>query len=130
MPKVSGKLENLTVNEGQEAKFVVKFTGKPKPTVKWFKEEEEVVETTEETFEFIESEDSVQFVIKSVKPGNSGSYYAKLINEAGQINSNKAQLVVNSEWIIKDLNFKNKTILLNFRSPCIHKTTRTNRTIE
>ncbi len=103
MPKVSGKLDNVTVNAGQEAKFVVKFTGKPKPTVKWFKEEEEVVETTEETYEFIESEDSVQFVIKSVKPENSGSFYAKLINEAGQISSNKAQLIVNSEWII---NFK------------------------
>ena len=85
------------MNEGQEAKFLVKFSGKPKPTVKWFKEEEEIVTTVEETYEVIEAEDSVQFIIKSVKPENSGNYYAQLINEAGTINSNKAQLLVNSK---------------------------------
>ena len=100
LPKVNGKLENVTVNEGQEAKFLVKFSGKPKPTVKWFKEEEEIVTTVEETYEVIEAEDSVQFIIKSVKPENSGNYYAQLINEAGTINSNKAQLLVNSKWFL------------------------------
>ena len=85
------------MNEGQEAKFLVKFSGKPKPTVKWFKEEEEIVTTVEETYEVIEAEDSVQFIIKSVIPENSGNYYAQLINEAGTINSNKAQLLVNSK---------------------------------
>ena len=98
LPKVSGKLENVTVNEGQEAKFLVKFTGgKPKPTFKWFKDEEEIIVTTEEIYEFIETQDSIQFIIKSAKPENSGSYYAQIANEAGQTNTNKAQLVVNSE---------------------------------
>jgi hypothetical protein len=96
LPKILGKLENITVNEGQEAKFVVKFSGKPKPSVKWFKEEEEIITTVEEIYEVIETEDTVQFIIKSVKPENSGNYFAKLINEAGSANSNKAQLLVNS----------------------------------
>ena len=91
-------MENVTVNEGQEAKFVVKFSGKPKPTVKWFREEEEIIVTTEEIYEFIETEDTVQFIIKSVKPENSGSYYAQLANAAGHINTNKAQLTVNSKF--------------------------------
>jgi nitrogen regulatory protein PII-like uncharacterized protein len=96
LPKIIGKLENITVNEGQEAKFIVKFSGKPKPSVKWFKEEEEIITTVEEIYEVIETEDTVQFIIKSVKPENSGNYFAKLINEAGSTNSNKAQLLVNS----------------------------------
>jgi hypothetical protein len=96
IPKISGKLENVTVNEGQEAKFVIKITGgKPKPTVKWFKEEEEIIVETVELYEVIESEDTITLIVKSVKPENAGNYYAQISNEAGQINTNKAQLIVN-----------------------------------
>jgi len=98
-PKISGKLENVTVSEGQEAKFVIKIAGgKPKPAVKWFKEEEEIVIT--EIYEIVEIEDTVTLVIKSAKPEHSGNYFAQLINEAGQINSNKASLTVNSMQFI------------------------------
>lgn len=69
--------------------------GKPKPTIKWFKEEEEII-TTVETYEVVEIEDTVTLIIKSAKPENAGNYFAQLINEAGTINTNKAQLIVNS----------------------------------
>lgn len=99
-PKISGKLENVTVNEGQEAKFVVKIAGgKPKPKVKWFKEEEEII-TTIETYEVVESEDTVTLIIKSTKPDHSGNYFAQLLNEAGTISTNKAQLIVNSKHLL------------------------------
>jgi hypothetical protein len=94
IPKVIGKLENTTVNEGQEAKFTVKFSGKPRPTVKWFKEEEEIVITVE-TYEIVETEDSVTLIIKSAKPEHTGNYSAQLTNEAGQASTNKALLTVN-----------------------------------
>lgn len=101
IPKISGKLENVTVNEGQEAKFVVKIAGgKPKPSVKWFKEEEEII-TTVETYEVVEFEDTVTLIIKSAKPENSGNYYAQLVNEAGQATTNKDQLTVNSKRCFK-----------------------------
>jgi hypothetical protein len=104
-PKISGKLENVTVAEGQEAKFVVKIAGgKPKPTIKWFKEEEEII-TTVETYEVVEIEDTVTLIIKSAKPENAGNYFAQLINEAGTINTNKAQLIVNSACFFSVLFF-------------------------
>lgn len=97
---MSGKLENATVAEGQEAKFVVKISGgKPKPTVKWFKDEEEITTTTE-TYEIVEFEDTVTLIIKSAKPENAGNYFAQLVNEAGQISTNKAQLTVNSKKLV------------------------------
>lgn len=91
---MSGKLENVTVNEGQEARFTVKFTGKPRPAVKWFKEEEEIVITVE-TYEIVETEDTVTLIIKSAKPENGGNYSARLTNEAGEASTNKALLTVN-----------------------------------
>lgn len=102
-PKISGKLENVTVAEGQEAKFVVKIAGgKPKPAIKWFREEEEIT-TTVETYEVVEIEDTVTLIIKSAKPENAGNYFAQLINEAGTISTNKAQLIVNREFSIEFL---------------------------
>jgi hypothetical protein len=97
--KINGKLENLSVNEGGEAKFILNYTGgNPKPSFKWFKDEEEIIVTEETVYEFIETEETVQFIIKTVSPSNTGSYFVQLCNEAGQISSNKAQLVVNSKY--------------------------------
>ncbi len=70
--------------------------GKPKPQVKWFIEEEEIITVTNEQYEITEEEDSFTLLIKSVKIENSGNYYAQLINETGSFNSNKATLTVNS----------------------------------
>lgn len=72
--------------------------GKPKPTIKWFKEEEEIITTTVEIYEVVETEDTVTLIIKSAKPEHAGNYYAQLINEAGTISTNKALLVVNSAY--------------------------------
>lgn len=38
MPKMVTKLEPLTVVDGQEAQFVCKIKGTPRPTVTWFRQ--------------------------------------------------------------------------------------------
>ena len=76
--------------------------------MKWFKEEEEIITTTVELYEIVEVEDTVTLVIKSVKPDNAGNYYAQIINDAGSISTNKAQLIVNR--MLKILNKKNKFV--------------------
>ena len=45
----------------------------------------------------IETDDIITLIVKNVKPQNSGNYYAQLVNEAGQLSTNKAQLIVNSK---------------------------------
>jgi len=42
----------------------------------------------------------VTLIVKSAKPDNAGNYFAQLINEAGTISTNKAQLIVNSEFAL------------------------------
>ncbi len=89
--------------------------GKPKPSVKWFKEEEEIV-TTVETYEVVEFEDTVTLIIKSAKPENSGNYYAQLVNEAGQATTNKAQLTVNSKRCFRIKIYKRNLKKINQKS--------------
>lgn len=105
-PKLLNKLENVTVNENEQAKFVVKIGGNPKPTVKWFKDEVEIL--LNETIEIIEtSEEEITLIIKSCKSlENSGNYYAKLTNEFGETLTNKAVLTINR----KKINLKSKKI--------------------
>ncbi len=96
IPKITGKLENVTAAENSDAKFTIRIGGgKPKPAIVWFIEEMEVV-TTDERYEVAEVEDSVTLTIRKVKSEDAVSYYAKLVNEAGSVNSNKATLTVNS----------------------------------
>lgn len=95
-PKVVSKFENVTVTEGNDANFVIRFTGKPKPLVKWFREEIEIITTSSEYYELVESEESITFIIKRVKADYSGSFFAEITNEVGTVKTNKIQLIVNS----------------------------------
>ena len=94
-PRILNKLDNLTVNEGETAKFIVKFSGKPKPAIKWFKDDVEI--QVDESIEITElAEDEISFTIKSCKAENLGNYFAKAVNEFGEVASNKATLTINS----------------------------------
>lgn len=96
-PRILNKLENVTVNEGEQAKFVVKFSGKPKPAVKWYKDDSEI--PVDDSIEITETaDDEICLTIKSCKSSeNSGNYFAKVVNEFGEVASNKATLTINSK---------------------------------
>lgn len=96
-PKLAGKLENVTINEGETAKFSLKISGKPRPSVKWFKDDVELV--ADEQIEMVDvNEEEVALIIKLCKsPENMGNYSAKIINEFGEVATNKALLTINSK---------------------------------
>ena len=96
LPKILNKLDNLTVTENDQAKFTVTFSGKPKPQVKWFKNDTEI--EINESIEIDESvENSQTIIIKSCQStDHAGSYFAKVHNEFGAVASNKATLAINS----------------------------------
>jgi hypothetical protein len=96
-PKIANKLDNVTVSEGEQAKFTVKVSGKPKPSVKWFKDDLEI--ELSENIEIVETEENeVTLTIKACKsPENAGNYSAKVFSEFGEVTSNKAALTINSK---------------------------------
>jgi hypothetical protein len=98
-PKLLNKLDNLTVSDGELASFTVKVAGKPKPTVKWFKDDVEIIiDESVEITELVENE--ITFTIKSCKSlENGGVYLAKIVNDFGEVVSNKATLTINRKPI-------------------------------
>ena len=98
-------MENVIASEGQETRFILKTSGgKPKPSVQWFKDEIEILITSEGIFETIETEETLELVIKIVSTEHAGGYHVELSNDAGTISSNKATLIINSKFI-QNMNF-------------------------
>ena len=94
LPRIIGKIDNVNVNVGDVAKIVVKFYGgNPRPSFKWFKEDEEI---SMENSEILEAIDSVSLSINEAKVENGGFYYVRIMNDVGEIFSNKFQLLINS----------------------------------
>ena len=88
------KLENVTILQGEEARFNIKFSGKPLPACKWYKDDIEIDATQTDRFEIVPNNDNVTLILKSSQSSDSGLFYAHLSNEAGILTSNKAQLTV------------------------------------
>ena len=90
-------MDNITINENLDAVITLKFSGFPKPTIIWFKDDQEIITTVTEYYEIVETEETFTLLIKKIKPMNSGIYYAELNNLAGVYKTNKFQLIVNSK---------------------------------
>uniref|UniRef100_A0A182NH79 Ig-like domain-containing protein n=1 Tax=Anopheles dirus TaxID=7168 RepID=A0A182NH79_9DIPT len=85
-PQIVQPLEAQVVRTGSTLVFECRFTGLPKPTVKWFRnskevveEQEEVIVTTEEYFSRLE--------VRRVTRQRGGKYEVTVTNEAGQAKS-------------------------------------------
>lgn len=95
LPKINNKLDNIIVNENELAKFSIKISGKPKPITKWYKDDIELV-INENINEEIIQDDEISFIIKSCKSQeHTGTYYVKVVNDHGEVLSNKATLTIN-----------------------------------
>jgi hypothetical protein len=73
----------------------MRVIGKPKPTIKWYKEDKHLDVGKNEQYEIVEAEETVSLIIKNCKSDNSGNYYARIENESGAIKTNTAQLTIN-----------------------------------
>ena len=97
LPKITNRLFNAVVNENESTQFVAKISGSDWPPYKWYRDESEI--KVKENLEIIENEDEITLVIKSCKSENSGTYFLKFKNSFGEVLSNKAKLIINSEYI-------------------------------
>ncbi|GFY50994.1 obscurin [Trichonephila inaurata madagascariensis] len=82
-PKFVKGLKDQSAKEEQTVKFTVKFTGKPKPTVKWTKDDAELTIDGKHVQSIEEAEDSLTIVLKDTKIADSGKYSCTITNSEG-----------------------------------------------
>ncbi|CAF3618249.1 unnamed protein product [Rotaria sordida] len=85
--------KDITAQAGERIPLTIQVSG-TKPNVKWYKNGEEIDQTTEENIEIVEEEETYTFLIKNAKPKNSGEYQAVITNDVGQIKTKKIKLQV------------------------------------
>ncbi|CAF3575459.1 unnamed protein product [Adineta steineri] len=89
----SDLVKDITAQAGETIPLQIKVAG-TKPKVKWFKNGEEVIETTEENFEIVEEEETYTLLIKKAKPNDTGEYQAVITNDVGEVKSKKIKVQV------------------------------------
>jgi Immunoglobulin I-set domain len=70
---------------GESVSFVVQFKAFPAPTVKWFKDEEEVRDTERHLLESSSSthDGTIRLIINDVRSSDEGAYKCKVENQEG-----------------------------------------------
>ncbi|XP_050523343.1 obscurin isoform X48 [Daktulosphaira vitifoliae] len=92
--------DTKTIEGDTDVEFTVQLNAYPKPTVKWFREEEEITETTTE-FTCVEDGNNYKLIIKEAKTKLSGKYKCRATNEIGSYDS-EATLTVMSQPTFKN----------------------------
>ena len=80
-PSFKSKLKPLTVKEGDSCKLEVKVTGEPMPTVTWFKDGQEIQDTS--VYKFLAGGSKVALVIEEAKIDMTGTYKVRITNDLG-----------------------------------------------
>ena len=110
-PQFSDRLQTKEVKEGESVKFTVKISGKPPPTVTWYREGSKIVSSAD--FEIQQDGDLYSLYIPEVFYEDSGKFAIKAENPAGQTQCT-AELIVegnNTTGIIIDQrNYRNNSL--------------------
>lgn len=83
MPSIKSRMKGTEAVEGEEARFKIRVSGNPEPTVQWFKGNLRIKEQPGE-YKFLRDRDEYTLVIYHVKLGDMGAYKAVAINDAGK----------------------------------------------
>ncbi|KAL1402939.1 hypothetical protein pipiens_005861, partial [Culex pipiens pipiens] len=90
-PQIVQPLEAQVVKTGSTLVFECRFTGVPKPTVKWFRNSKEIVE--EEEITIVTEEYYSRIVVTKITKKNVGRYEIVVQNEAGQAKSSATVII-------------------------------------
>lgn len=82
-PKITKRLQDVTVTEGDTARFEVNVSGVPKPLGHWSTNNAEIMENDETILETIG--DTYKLILRDVLPDDEGEYTFTATNEAGKV---------------------------------------------
>ena len=97
-PKIKSDLQpTLNVTKDESIILTIQAVGKPKPHVKWFKGNEEVLTNQQGVKVIEEGECTYKLIIEKAGEKDQGEYNAVIQNPGGQIKSKKTNVTVTSK---------------------------------
>ena len=104
-PEIQTSPEDTTVVSGTMAILPCAARGNPTPTIHWFHNGDELIESMEEQEELMEVErlqvlDNGSLSIDMVMLSDMGSYHCTAVNELGMVESDMALVMVEGQYWI------------------------------
>ncbi len=95
-PTILSDLTNVSAIRDESAQFQIKATGNPQPTIRWFKNDNEEILSTNSDFQLLHDTSSDTFTLKinQCKPEHQADYSAIITNTGGTIKSKKGKLTI------------------------------------
>lgn len=91
-PEITEKMKDISIDEGDKAKFKIKCVGHPPPDVEWYHGSEKLRE--DDKYKILKVDDDTFILeINDIEPGDEGGYKCIASNDAGSVNA-RAQLKV------------------------------------
>jgi len=81
-PKIEQQLKDVTIEEGKNASLTLKCTGLPEPTVKWFKDGNEV--SADARIKIKKEAGTHSMTVEKCTSKDQGAYEAKIVNALGE----------------------------------------------
>ena len=94
--KFTQELRECRIREGGKAKFEVYFAGNPRPTVTWYKEGQELQNSSQVQIRIKEIKSTLTLI--DCKPEEAGFFQCRVANELGS-DTTRAGLTVSSKLI-------------------------------
>jgi hemicentin len=116
-PKIKNDLQpNLNVKKDESIILTIQADGKPKPDIKWFKGNDEIL-ANQPGIQFIEEGDNIyKLIIEKSTEKDQGEYSAIIQNPGGQVKSKKTNVIVTSKSNVFFKFFK-FIFVINLESP-------------
>ena len=101
LPEFTKAIKDIEVAEDEEARFDVRVSGSPSPTVQWFKGTKKIEDAGKFLLIDDEEDDLFSLVIDKVAPDDVGTYTCKAKNEAGEV-SCKAEVRLQEQLTVPE----------------------------
>lgn len=95
-PTILSDIANVAAIRDESAQFTIKATGNPRPTIRWFKNDNEEILPTNTDFQLLYDETSDTFTLKinQCKAEHQADYSAVISNSGGTVKSKKGKLTI------------------------------------
>lgn len=84
---IGDQLKNVVIKKNQQFKFDIKYGGEPEPTVRWIKENKDIVPDKDERVTIEGHERNTILTVRKGVRADSGKYILELSNSSGTIQS-------------------------------------------
>ena len=82
-PTITSKFKSINITEGEPFELALEASGKPVPTISWFKDGKQIIDTSK--FQFLAGQGKSLLKVDKATSDMTGMFSVKVTNKAGEV---------------------------------------------